>query len=1563
MDRGLWAAAVVAFVGSVVAILVACGGASATNDPPPSGGSVAGDWTVTDGRAYNGVTITLAGNLTVESGGTLILDGARLVMAASSSGQYGIEVRSGGRLVMQNGANLTSSSAAYRFAVRPGGALNISDSEVRRCGYAWGSRGETAGLFLESDGCTLARTLVTAGYYGVVVDGASPAFDRCRFEANSYGAGVTNSSATFAGCLFTYNINGANLDNCSGRFGNCTFAMNTGFGLLAYRSGAAFDRCDIVSNPSGNCVLVSCGATFSGCTFRDGVYGAYAAQGSPVLRNCTVTGNRFGAYLYKSSAELRDCKLDRNSWYAVSAYYGEPALVGCELSYTGYSAVDNVSYGTGLGAFGSDFSMAGGRVHHNYQGVECRYSSPRMDNVTFDRNDYSVWAYQSGPLVDGCSFSGERTAGVRLEFFCTGEIARCTFSASPVGASFEYFVSTSVRNSTFRDCRSGIRMDNCGEGALVRDCLFEQDGVGANLAGSTARLEYNTFRKCINASVMCSGSKMTLRMNNFTGCAADALQLQDCRGLVERNTFESNEAAGIYCLDSTTTIANNTFRANGGSGVLVAGKRSYPEVRDNLFRGNGVGVALIKQAGGAIHHNALEANAQVGISAILAHGEIYCNTISGSERGVSCDSGASPSVHDNEITGCEGGLVCHLRSNASVRDNRFASNTRFGIEVVESWPEITGNVVSGSRDGIRVQGCPGPARVVLRANLVFNNTDGVWARESALELLECNFSENSDAGAYCQNSTTRASRCTFDQNGDGLVPSGGTASVSECDFIQNNGSGVLADATAVTVSGCFFSQNLDGILDIGNSSLYILDGVYERNVAYAIYFGPDTEGSWTVERAASSVDDRFRLACDLVVSGGGSLRLANATLFMFLEKDGEHSIVVRNGGRLEVVLGSLVGAAQGSKPYGFRVEAGGNLTLSDSAVERCGQYPGGLEGAGLHLMSSGCTLRAVTFRDCGVGLVANGIRGSFQYLSFIACGVAVEAVACVLVLDNCTVWASGITDIELRQEAKVVLLNTTIDPGRTSILGPGCELSVYWYLMVNAVWQNKEVIPRAQVALQDRDGGRTLAGYTDDNGWLQWVRVLAYVETSTGRVDKNPYNLSARMGNVTAFEEHTFDRWWTWWAELRDTYPPIVSVDFPPPGARLNATPVVIRGFASDPETGLERLEWSLDGGPYDPLPVEAQWYVTAPLEDGNHTVLVRATDAVGNQALERVDFTVKTRIRVLDVQSPADGLLTRSAALLVGGLTESGARIQVNGREVPVLEGRFSTTVYLAEGENTILVAASDDAGNTATVSRRVVLDTEAPFIEVLSPLNGSYLGVAEAVVTGRTEPGARLFVEGVLQLSPEGRFTVSVSLPGETNTINITAVDTALNSNTTLLTVHVDLVPPSIGVLYPPHGKHVGRRDLALCGTTEPFSTVTAGDAVAVAGPDGAFVLNLTLLYGNNTIIIRSTDRAGNFETLTWHIVRDRPPSDRQTPWVPAVIAVAAALAAENAAIYLYWRRRGGAAPSPPVRRPGPAGGAARPEPGATAEAPPAREEGPAPPEALPVGEDEPVETVEMK
>ena len=131
----------------------------------------------------------------------------------------------------------------------------------------------------------------------------------------------------------------------------------------------------------------------------------------------------------------------------------------------------------------------------------------------------------------------------------------------------------------------------------------------------------------------------------------------------------------------------------------------------------------------------------------------------------------------------------------------------------------------------------------------------------------------------------------------------------------------------------------------------------------------------------------------------------------------------------------------------------------------------------------------------------------------------------------------------------------------------------------------------------------------------------------------------------------------------------------------------------------------------------------SAAMGDGAHTVSVEAADNDGNAAAAKsTTFTVDTVPPALNVTSPAEGLVTATAALAASGTTNDATSSPVvitvtlnSADQGPVTvqaNGSFSKTVTLAEGANTIVVTATDAAGKVSTVTRNVTLDTSVPQI-----------------------------------------------------------------------------------------------------------------------------------------------------------------------------------------------------------------------------------------------------------
>lgn len=205
---------------------------------------------------------------------------------------------------------------------------------------------------------------------------------------------------------------------------------------------------------------------------------------------------------------------------------------------------------------------------------------------------------------------------------------------------------------------------------------------------------------------------------------------------------------------------------------------------------------------------------------------------------------------------------------------------------------------------------------------------------------------------------------------------------------------------------------------------------------------------------------------------------------------------------------------------------------------------------------------------------------------------------------------------------------------------------------------------------------------------------------------------------------------------VKEKVAPVTAITYPTSGAFItNATPA-ITFKVTDEDSGIneESIKLTVDGsvvqaGEINKKTVSGGYECTytpkSALGNGAHTIEVEVSDHDGNTAaVQTVSFTVDTVPPTLSVTAPADNLVTNQASLVVSGKTDDETSkpvtVTVNGEKVAVNEnGTWSKTITLSPGANTITVVATDKAGKSTTVTRRVTLDTGAPEFKsvVLTP------------------------------------------------------------------------------------------------------------------------------------------------------------------------------------------------------------------------------------------------------
>ncbi len=188
--------------------------------------------------------------------------------------------------------------------------------------------------------------------------------------------------------------------------------------------------------------------------------------------------------------------------------------------------------------------------------------------------------------------------------------------------------------------------------------------------------------------------------------------------------------------------------------------------------------------------------------------------------------------------------------------------------------------------------------------------------------------------------------------------------------------------------------------------------------------------------------------------------------------------------------------------------------------------------------------------------------------------------------------------------------------------------------------------------------------------------------------------------------------------------PDVISVSGTPQGdregpvisdVRFNDGPLspgaVIRGSgsftvsAADP-AGMSRVEFLMDGALRHTDPGVSSRYAypwsILSVEDGSHLLAIRACDTLGNVSTITIGLEVAMSPPGAPILTgPAQGTLTNRAAVTVSGSAEKGSEVLLFNNDLPFgkavgvdLEGRFSSTLTLAEGPNRIQAAARNRGG-----------------------------------------------------------------------------------------------------------------------------------------------------------------------------------------------------------------------------------------------------------------------------
>jgi len=335
---------------------------------------------------------------------------------------------------------------------------------------------------------------------------------------------------------------------------------------------------------------------------------------------------------------------------------------------------------------------------------------------------------------------------------------------------------------------------------------------------------------------------------------------------------------------------------------------------------------------------------------------------------------------------------------------------------------------------------------------------------------------------------------------------------------------------------------------------------------------------------------------------------------------------------------------------------------------------------------------------------------------------------------------------------------------------------------------------------------------------------------------------------------------------FRDTVTPVINLVAPAENALFNSSSVVFSGSVNDPLATL-----AVNGAPVE-IGADGNFSVTLALEEGRNTMELSCQDVAGNGASLVRHVTSDTIAPALRVDAPADGLATNASTVIATGVMESGAELSVNGQKCTAAGTGFQTALELVEGPNVFGFRARDRAGNTNTTTITVLRDSTAPVIAIAAPADDARFNTTGIVLTGTTEPGASVKVDGVAVHNDGGSFCASLSLKEGTSTITVEAWDALLNRAVRTVTVFVDSIAPALKVLGPANGTLTNQTSVVVNGETEPGATVLVAGNLVTVNAQGKYSTVVPLgSEGLNAIVVVARDALNNTAAATVTVRRD--------------------------------------------------------------------------------------------
>ncbi len=289
-------------------------------------------------------------------------------------------------------------------------------------------------------------------------------------------------------------------------------------------------------------------------------------------------------------------------------------------------------------------------------------------------------------------------------------------------------------------------------------------------------------------------------------------------------------------------------------------------------------------------------------------------------------------------------------------------------------------------------------------------------------------------------------------------------------------------------------------------------------------------------------------------------------------------------------------------------------------------------------------------------------------------------------------------------------------------------------------------------------------------------------------------------------------------------------------------------------------------------------------LTEGENRVIVEAVDLANNVIREVRVVVLDTIAPVLRIESPqASGIVSGTMLEIRGNIDDpSVENVVINGLLVPVEDLQFQKPFHLDEGLNVIDIEAWDKALNYAVRTFRITLDTSPPLLVLLEPAEDLKTQEGQLEIKGQVDEDATFDIHwngepmdsrDIIRLENTFRVKDLALRPG-TNNFEFEARDQVGNVAKETLVVEWDQLRPAL--LITPLPEETYSEIIEVRGILLDGDRVLINGVPVVLGASGEFRESLHLVKGENTIVAKAFDAAGNEERRVLNVTRTDPPAE---------------------------------------------------------------------------------------